>query len=155
MPRRRLADRFAETGELVRPIALGMAGTHLRAGHDVVLPQYLGRFSEIERFEAVAHDSAAVFCETVVMDTKEKSLERFAHRGHGSDDLWHRHVQELVDRSGGAALLANMYDRLTEVLRSRPAAVVVPSDAGAVDQTYQALIAVLDGGRPSPRQLDD
>ncbi len=25
-------DRFAETGELVRPLALDMAGTHLRAG---------------------------------------------------------------------------------------------------------------------------
>lgn len=35
-------ERFAETGEIVRPLALGMAGTHLRGGRDVVMPQYLG-----------------------------------------------------------------------------------------------------------------
>src|SRR2546425_2482959 len=60
-------ERFAETGEIVRPLALVMAGTHLRGGREVVMPQYLGRLSEIERFEAVAHGSDAAFCEIVLM----------------------------------------------------------------------------------------
>lgn len=146
--------RFAETGELVRPIALSMASTHLRAGHDVVMPQYLGRLSEIERFEAVAHDSGAVFCETVLMDTKERSIQRFAHRGVGGELPWHRHVQEVVDRSGGRSLLADMYDRLTDVLRSRPACRVVPSEVGAIQQTYESLTAVFDDSlQPVPRAL--
>jgi hypothetical protein len=33
-----------------------MAATHLQAGYDVVMPQYIGRLSEIERFEAVVPD---------------------------------------------------------------------------------------------------
>lgn len=144
-------DRFAETGELVRPIALGMASTHLLAGQGVVMPQYLGRLGEIERFEAVAHDSGAVFREVVLMDTKERSLERFTDRGQAAELPWHRQVQELVDRNGGLSLLADMHDRLTTVLRSRPGAIVVPSDAGAIQQTYQALIAVLD---EKPSTLD-
>lgn len=143
------SDHFAETGALVRPIALAMAGTHLRAGHDVVLPQYLGRLSEIERFEAVAHQGAAMFCEIAVMDTRDRSLERFANRGHGSDEAWHRQVQDLVDRTGGVSLLTDMYDQLTEVLRSRPAVTVVPSDADEIQRTYEAVTAVLDGAAAS------
>ncbi len=112
-------ERFVETGELARPIALAMASAHLRAGLDVVMPQYLGRLGEIERFEAVAQDS-------------------------GAELSWHREVQELVDRNGGLALLADMYDRLIDVLRSRPAATVVPSHAGSVQQTYEALAEVVD-----------
>lgn len=54
-------ERFAETGEIARPVALSMTATHLRGGRDVVMPQYLGRLSELERFETVARDSGAVF----------------------------------------------------------------------------------------------
>ena len=39
-------ERFAETVELVRAMAVAMARTHLSAGHDVGMPQYLGRLSE-------------------------------------------------------------------------------------------------------------
>ena len=53
-------ERFAETGEIVRPIARSMAATHLQAGYDVVMPQYIGRLSEIERFEAVVLDSCHI-----------------------------------------------------------------------------------------------
>jgi len=138
-------ERFAETGEIVRPLALGMAGTHLRGGRDVVMPQYLGRLSEIERFEAAAHDAGAAFCEIVLMDTKEHALERFGRRGDDGDDeaVWHHYVQELVERSGGQALLARMYDQLTAVLAARPMATVIPSTAGAIPQAYQALTAAL------------
>lgn len=140
-------ERFAETGEIVRPLALGMAGTHLRGGRDVVMPQYLGRLSEIERFEAATHDAGAAFCEIVLMDTKENALERFGRRGDDGDDedeaAWHHYVQELVERGGGQALLARMYDQLTVVLAARPMAIVIPSTAGAIPQAYQALTAAL------------
>jgi predicted ABC-type ATPase len=137
-------ERFAETGAIVRPVALSMAGTHLRGGRDVVMPQYLGRLREIERFEAVASDGGAVFCEVVLMDTKQRSLERFHRRGADGELPWHRYVQEIVERNGGRALLAEMHDQLTAVLAARPGATVVPSTAGAIQQTYQALTAILD-----------
>jgi hypothetical protein len=137
-------DRFAETGEIVRPIALSMAGTHLRGGRDVVLPQFLGRLSEIERFEAVAHDNGARFCEIVLMDTKERSAERFARRGEEDDLPWHQQVKEIVERKGGPSHLADMHDQLAEVVRLRPAATVITSEAGAIQRTYEALTAVLD-----------
>lgn len=135
---------FAKTGEIVRPLALSMARTHLLAGYDVVMPQYLGRLSEIEKFEAVARDVGAQFREVVLMDTKERSLRRFTDRGTAAELPWHGQVQELVESSGGLSLLGEMHDRLTEVLQFRPEAAVVPSAAGRLEQTYDALTAVLD-----------
>jgi predicted kinase len=106
-------DRFEETGEIVRPIALSMAAAHLGAGRDVVMPQYLGRLTEIERFETLAQDSGAEFCEIVLMDTKQRALERFTRRGENDDHPWHQHVQEIVERAGGLPFLADMHDQLT------------------------------------------
>jgi predicted kinase len=137
-------ERFAETGAIVRPVALSMAGTYLRGGRDVVMPQYLGQVSEIERFEAVARDSGAAFCEVLLMDSRQRSVERFSRRGEDGELPWHRYVQEIVERSGGQALLAGMHDQLTAVLAARPDATVVPSAAGAIQQTYEALAAILD-----------
>ncbi|RKT82617.1 Predicted kinase [Saccharopolyspora antimicrobica] len=137
-------DRFAETGEIVRPLALNMAGTHLSAGRDVVMPQFLARLSEIERFEAVAHENGAEFREIVLMDSKERSVERFARRGADDDLPWHGQIKAIVAEEGGTSFLSEMHDRLTEVVRMRPRATVLNSEAGAVEQTYEALIGVLE-----------
>lgn len=136
-------DRFAETGEIARPLALGMAGAHLCGGRDVVLPQFLGNITEIERFEAVARQNGAEFREIVLLDTKQRSVERFARRGADDDAEWHRQVTTIVEREGGAAYLAQMHDRLADVIRARPAVTVLTSQEGAVESTYDALLSVL------------
>lgn len=137
-------ERFAETGEIVRPVALSMAAAHLRGGRDVVMPQFLARLSEVERFEAVARDNGAVFCEVVLMDDKQPSIERFDRRGQDGQLPWHGQVRQIVEDLGGPVFLAAMYDQLTAVVAARPNARVVPSVAGAIQQTYQALSEVLD-----------
>jgi len=137
-------DRFAETGGIVRPLALDMAASHLGHGRDVVLPQYLGRVGEIERFEAVAHRCGAEFREIVLMDTKQRSLERFDRRGEDDDHPWHDQVRDIVEREGGHALLARMHDQLTEVLAARPSAEVLASEEGEIARTCRALAALLD-----------
>jgi predicted kinase len=141
-------ERFAETGDIVRPVALSMAVAHLRGGRDVVMPQFLVQMSEIERFEAAARDNGAAFCEVVLMDDKQQSIERFNRRGEDGQLLWHRLVQQIVGDLGGPVFLASMYDQLTAVVEARPNVRVVPSVAGAIQQTYQALTEVLD---PKPR----
>ena len=87
-------ERFAEVAEIVRPLALRMAGEHLRGGRDVVVPQYLARLAEIERFEAVARENGAGFVEIMVLDTRRRSVERFARRGGGGDPGLARAGQE-------------------------------------------------------------
>jgi hypothetical protein len=41
---------------------------------------------------------------------------------------------------GGPVVLAAMYDNLMQVVRRRPDAVLVPSVAGAVQETYELLM---------------
>jgi predicted kinase len=137
-------ERFTETGEIVRPLALSMAAAHLSGGRDLIMPQYLSRLSAIERFEAVAHDSGAAFCEVVLMDGKKESLERFYRRGENGELPWHQQVQQIVERDGGQELLDRMYDQLITTLAARPDATILPSIEGNVQQTYEALTAILD-----------
>jgi predicted kinase len=136
-------ERFEETGEIVRPMAHGMAATHLRGGRDVIMPQYLGNLAEIESFEAVAHEQGAGFREIVLFDGRDNSLGRFSRRGYGDQRPWHRQVQDIVERQGGNAMLAAMHDQLVDVLRTRPEATVLPSTEGEIERTYQALLAAL------------
>lgn len=135
---------FAETGEIVRPVALAMATAHLRGGRDVVLPQFLGRTSEIERFEQVASASDAQFVEIVLMDSKEQALQRFAHRRSPAEEMWHVEVQRIVAEYGGSAHLEELYDQLVEVVASRPSSTVVHTEAGAFEAAYTQVRAVLD-----------
>ncbi|MEB3367738.1 AAA family ATPase [Saccharopolyspora mangrovi] len=136
-------ERFAEVGEIVRPLALGMAAEHLRGGRDVVLPQYLARSAEIERFEAVAQENGAEFVEVMLLDTRQRSVERFARRGGDGDPVWHAQVKEIVRREGGEDFLAGAYDQLTEIIRHRPAITVLTSEEGAVERTFGELVSLL------------
>lgn len=136
-------DNFSETGAIVRPVALAMAATHLGGGRDVIVPQYLGRSSEIERFESAARTQGASFVQIVLMDSKEHALDRFARRGDHDERPWHRQVQQVVASTGGRPLLSSMYDQLADVVRTYPGAVVVPCVEGAIDRTYRDLLALL------------
>lgn len=136
-------DRFAETGRIVRPLALNMAETHLLGGRDVIMPQFLGRVDEIERFAAVAERTGARFAEIVLMDTEQGALDRFAQRGADDPRPWHRYVSAQVREDGGEALLAQMYGDLVATIRSRPDAIVVTTVAGAVEQSYRQLLRAL------------
>lgn len=80
----------------------------------------------------------------VLMDTQQHALERFYRRGDTDAADWHQHVREVVERGGGQALLARMYDQLTAALAARPEATVLTSGAGAIGQAYQALTAALN-----------
>jgi predicted kinase len=140
------ADRFDETGEVVRRLALAMLAEHLRGGRDVVLSQYLGRVSELERFERAAHDGGGTVHHVVLLDDVDACVRRFGSRGDGADDPWHAQVREVVAASGGDDLLRAMHARLLDVLAARPSAVVVPSREGDPAATYDAVLAALVRG---------
>lgn len=136
-------DDFGRAGELVRPIALSMVDTHLRAGHDVVMPQYLGRLDELERFEHAARQAGAALVEVMLLDERASAVDRFDLRGHDDTDPWHEAVRGLVQRAGGRAHLEEMYDDLVELVVSRPDTILVPSRHGAVRETYDRLVRAL------------
>ena len=129
------------THEVLRPVALAMASTHLAGGRDVVLPQYLARLDAIGAFERVAREQGAAFRQIVLLNEKAESIDRFERRL--DDSAWNEHNRRLVADQGGPVMLAAMYDRLLDVVRQCPAAVVVYSEPEAVEQTYASLMQAL------------
>jgi hypothetical protein len=144
-------DADTHMHDVLRPLALAMTATHLAGGRDVVLPQYLARVEEIERFERVACEQRANFVEVVLLDEKVTAIDRFDRREDTS--AWGRHNRRAVTAQGGAVFLATMYDQLLQVLQRRPAAVVVRSESGAVEATYALLTQVL--AQTETRPCDD
>ncbi|MBW4716951.1 AAA family ATPase [Saccharothrix obliqua] len=116
-----------QAGVLARDIAIAAARTHLRAGYDVVVPQFLGRVEFILRLERLAEEVGARFVEIVLHDDKESALRRFAARGTVVAPEWE---------------LAAMHDLLTGLIAERRPA-VVPSVDGDPDGTFAAVLAVV------------
>jgi hypothetical protein len=94
----------------------------------------------------------ADFHEVVLLDHMEAAIERFNRRAKDSDDPWIRHHHRLIELGGGASVLEAMYADLVELVRQRPGTAVVPSPAGAVEETYELLIDAV--GEPPSGRLD-
>lgn len=140
-------DEDNRTHDVLRPVALAMAATHLGGGRDVIVPQYLARPDEIEAFELAAHGQGAAFREVVLLAEKAEAVARFYRRTDDSD--WDENNRRTVAQHGGPALLASMYDQLLEILQRRPAAVIVRSEPGLIEQTSASLLRVLTSQEPA------
>ncbi|HEY7050169.1 MAG TPA: ATP-binding protein [Jatrophihabitantaceae bacterium] len=124
------ATRPIEAGLAARALTIAMARTHLRAGHDVIIPQYLGRPDFLEQLDELAREEDIRLHEIVLLDSRSNLLRRFRDRPKGpeADD----------------AELAEMYDRLLGIVEQRPNAHIVSSADGQVDETYRRLLAALE-----------
>lgn len=132
-------------GLLARAIALAAARTHLAAGHDVVIPQFLGRPEFLEQLENLASETGSGFDEIVLIDSRDNALRRFAERGRQAAGSVAARAHELADHRGGVDELSAMYDRLMIVIASRPAARVVRTASGQAASAYRDLLRVLSG----------
>ncbi len=145
---RRLLGRWqenaAESGVLARRVAVAAISEHVRAGFDVVVPQFLGREPFIEELERTAAELAVPFVEVVLLDSRVNAIARFHARS--SDAALAAHHREAAAMAGGDAGLGAMYDLLTGLLERRPHARVVRTTAGDVDGAYRDLIAAVEAG---------
>jgi predicted kinase len=67
-------------GLLARKLALAMCGTHLGAGHDVLVPQFLGRPEFVLALERVAAGAGVPFVEIALVLGPERAAQRVAQR---------------------------------------------------------------------------
>ena len=128
---------------LTHALVLAAAGTHLRSGHDVVVPQYVGRVEQLQAFAAAAATAHAEYREIVLTDVRDAIIDRFHARNRASTDPVHADAARTLERSGGRRQLEAMYDRLLLVVAARPDAVTVPARTGAIDETYAAVCLAL------------
>lgn len=135
-------EDFQAAGNLVRPIALGMAASHLAAGHSVIMPQFLDAEDEVWLFRGAAEEAGAGFREIVLMDSLEASVERFYARTD-SPDPWHARVTAIVEQGGGPRLLESMYQDLAVGLEARQTAAIISSRRGEIEETYKQLLETI------------
>lgn len=126
-------DDFFGTVDLVRPLALAMAATHLSSGNDVVMPQLIARRSERDRFADTARTAGADYLEFVLLAPADVAVRRFQRRDH--------HIDGAVRTLGGAAMIHRIRDQFTRYLT--PESVVIETGEADAEQTYQALMAAL------------
>jgi predicted kinase len=124
-------------GLTARRIALEMARTHLTAGLDVVVPQFVERPGFIEDVRAVAIDTGADFVLVALVSSPEEAASRFQERV-GSSDANHLdavHLQSVP----GARRVEDMYAGMIELLATYEDVRYVRSVAGDIDGNFAEL----------------
>ena len=137
-------DHPREAGSTSRALALEMARTHLRSGHDVVVPQYLARVDFIEQLELFASSVRAAFVEVLSDPDHSTAIEMFETRRRCPASQVHLDAAALVDRSEDEDPLGALYDALQRIPELRPAMRRVRVRRGDVDATLGALVGALD-----------
>lgn len=130
-------DNPGSAGMTARRIALEMARTHLVAGHDVVVPQFIERPGFIEDVRAVAIDAGADFVLVALVSSPEEAASRFRERV-GSPDPNHLDAVHLQS-APGARTVEDMYAGLLELLATYEDVRYVRSVPGDIDGTYAEL----------------
>lgn len=130
--------REQESGEAARRLCLALARAHLRAGHDVIVPQFIALPSYLNELAQVAADLAMRHVEIVLLDDAAASERRFHRRL--DDPLWGEHQRVAAEFIAAAGGYAHQYQRLIDGLAGRNAIEIVSVD-GDLEGTYQLLLA--------------
>lgn len=88
--------------ERARRLAVALVDDHLGAGHDVIVPQFLGRAAFAEELATVAGRHGARFIEVVLVADPRLVIERFEHRRR-LGDLGHP-AREVEDPAKSVAI---------------------------------------------------
>ncbi|HWU47945.1 MAG TPA: AAA family ATPase [Humibacter sp.] len=131
------------SGLAARRLALAMAREHLAAGHDVIVPQFLGRIEFVLELESLAASVAVPFLELTLIADPDAVIRRFAERSAEPTSDEQRDAWTLQERWGGLDALRGACARVETVAAARPAMCTIEVVDGAVDDAYAALRAVL------------
>lgn len=136
-------DEATEAGLIARRMALEMARVQLTSGRDVVIPQFLGRLDFVFALELLCDDVGAKFVEVALLSSPREAADRFVRRSSAPETVEHRDANALLERSGGLSALPDMYNRLLEVIASRPRTRTVVTVDGQADQAYRDLLTLV------------
>lgn len=122
---------------VARELALALVRSHLTAGHDVVVPQYLGRLPFISALADAAASCGAEFVEVVLRVDAEVCVGRFRARRASLAAAGVVHPEADVPDDAVESVVADAVARLAEVVAARRATVVV--DPADLDSALAAL----------------
>lgn len=115
-----------------------MVETHLKAGHDVIVPHLLTDLEEAEDLQNVAQRTGAALVELVLHTDKEDALKRVFGRGTRGEP--------------GAPLLTEadrpefeeLYDNVQKAVQERQSSIAITSVEGDIDGTYQRVVDAIN-----------
>jgi len=125
-----------------------MADAHLRAGHDVIVPQYLGRTELIDALAHLAQRRHVGFVEILVMDSGSAVTERFRERRVQLSTSGRPHPQADVGERGLPAAITEAFDRLrsVETARARTHVITVTDGIDSADRALREVVSLDEGG---------
>lgn len=125
-----------------RELALALAEAQLTSGHDVIVPQYVGRIEFIERLDALARRCEVEFVEVVLVAEPTVVIERFRRRRDELRSSAELHPEADVGAAEIEHVVGEAFDRLADISDRRPAARHLPADADLAT-TYRLLLATI------------
>jgi predicted kinase len=132
--------REDESGTLARELCLAMARTHLGAGHDVVVPQFVANPDYLDRLSDLGRHVGAQYTEFVLLDDLGSAERRFHARINDPLRAEHQRIAaDLIEQAGG---YEHQYARLARCLAGRKVIEIISTE-GDPDETYRAVLAHL------------
>jgi len=130
-----------ESKVVARDLAVALVRTHLLGGHDVIVPQYLGRPEFLERLRDVAAEIGVPFVEVVLTDDADEITKRFRLRRAEYEARGAQHPEADLAADAIATALPEANQRLLRDAASRGVSVV--SAEGGPEASYQLLCHAL------------
>ncbi len=122
---------------VARDLALTMARGHLLDGHDVVVPQYLGRPEFRERLELLASETDVRFAEVLLTDDTNRITQRFRTRRADYARTGAEHPEADLSDEAVAAEVSAANDALLRDAIEREVPVI--SATLGTDDSYRVL----------------
>jgi predicted kinase len=133
--------RWSEVDEskvVARDLAIALAQDHLLRGHDVIVPQYLGRPEFRERLQGLAEEVAAPFVEVLLTDDAGTVIERFTGRREEIARTGAAHPEADVGDDSIATEVSQAIEHLRRDAENRGVPVISAGDG--LEAAYDALL---------------
>jgi len=134
-------------GMLARRMALAMARAALDEGHDVVVPQLLGKPEFLHQLADLAVEQKVSFIEVMLVAPTGEAERRFADRSAVAGTGSHRDNSALLMRTGGLDKIATAALAVRQVVSERPNTLTVFTQTDDIDAAYAALLAHIDASQ--------
>ena len=145
----RWLDDSTAAGLAARALALAMARTHLTAGHDVFVPQFLARPGFAEELAAMAAECGAGFVSVALVIDRDTARSSLAARSREPTEATHRDAAAMVERSAMDDPVGAMFDRWCDYLDTQQHVERIDAVRDEIDATVHAveqLLATAAGG---------
>jgi len=134
-----------ETRLRARDLAGAAVVEHLRAGREVVLPQYFGRLGYIRLMDDLTREHRATFVEAILAMDVSTAVDRFRARRRAMAERGERHPERDIADADVEGFIADAVARLARLPAARPESLVIPVDPEATeDDVYRRLRLRLD-----------